>query len=154
MKVVTKLFGQVEVDERKILTFDTGIIGFPDFKRFMLIHEDGKAEKNILWLQSIDSTEFALPVLNPLLLLDEYNPIIEDELLAPLGEMTNDNTFVLVTVTVPRELTEMSVNLKAPIIINTETRKASQLIIENETYNIKYPVYHILKALNKKDGEE
>lgn len=154
MKVVTKLFGQVEVDDQKTINFDTGIIGFPELKKFMIIHEDDKAQTNILWLQSIDNTEFALPVLNPLLLLDEYNPLIEDELLRHLGEMNDENTFVLVTLSVPSELTEMSVNLKAPIIINTDTRKASQLIVENDSYNIKYPVYHILKAMNKKDGEE
>jgi flagellar assembly factor FliW len=152
MKICTKLFGEIEVQEDKIITFDLGIIGFNDFKKFMIIHELEKEDKNILWLQSLDEPDYAIPVVNPLSIVNEYNPIIEDEILNPLGNLNEDNMLVLVSLTVPSDITKMSINLKAPIIINAETKAAIQIIADNEAYVVKYPVYEKLKAL-KKDGE-
>lgn len=153
MKVNTKLFGEVEVREDKLIQFTSGIIGFNDLERWTLIHEPDKEEEGVLWLQSIDEPEFALPVINPLIIYETYNPIIEDELLKPLGDLEEDNTFVLVTITVPRDITEMTANLKAPIVINTQTRRACQIIVENESYIVKYPIYDVLKSISKKDGD-
>lgn len=152
MKICTKLFGEIQVQEDKIITFNLGIIGFNDFKNFMIIHEMEKEDKNILWLQSLDEPEYAIPVVNPLSVVNEYNPIIEDEILKPLGNLNEDNMLVLVSLTVPSDITKMSINLKAPIIINAETRTAIQIIADNEAYMVKYPVYEKLRAL-KKDGE-
>ena len=86
-------------------------------------------------------------------LIPDYNPDIEDELLKPLGDITQENMLVLVTITVPKEIEKMSVNLKGPIIINSESRKAGQLIIDDDKYQVKFPIYEILKAAKEKAGE-
>ena len=70
---------------------------------------------------------------------------MNDELLAPLGELNDDNLYCLVTVKVPSDLTKMTINQKAPIIINTDTMKGAQLIVENEDYEVRFPIYDILK---------
>lgn len=70
--------------------------------------------------------QFALPVVNPLVIMSEYNPQVEDELLKPLGNFENDDMLVLVTVTVPSDLTKMSVNLQGPIVINAATKKPAR----------------------------
>ena len=57
---------------------------------------------------------------------------------------------ILITMTVPADLKEMTVNLKAPIIINADTRKGIQLIVENQDYEVKYKIYDVLK--NKKEA--
>lgn len=151
MKIETRLFGEIDVEEEKIVHFADGIIGFPDCKDFTLIYDEEKGDrKNICWLQSIDEPVFALPVIDPLLIKEDYNPMVEDELLKSLGDLTADNTFVLATVTVPEKLEEMSINLKAPIIINVDERKACQIILE-EDYPVKYKIYELLKA--RKAGE-
>lgn len=93
--------------------------------------------------------QFALPVVNPLVIMSEYNPQVEDELLKPLGNFENDDMLVLVTVTVPSDLTKMSVNLQGPIVINAATKKACQIIAEG--YDVKYPIYELLKS--RKAGE-
>lgn len=92
-----------------------------------------------------------MPVVNPLDILPDYNPQIEDELLKPLGNLEPDNMLVLVTITVPSDLTKMSVNLKGPIIINADNKKACQVIAEGEDYSVKYPIYELLKK--RKAGE-
>lgn len=149
MKTNTRLFGEIEIDDSKIIKLVNGIIGFPDYKNFALIFdEEKKGNAAIMWLQCLDEPELALPVLEPLAIKADYNPIVEDDLLAPLGNLTEENTFVLTTITVPKDIKEMSVNLKAPFIINTDTNVGSQLIIEDD-YPVRYKIYDLLK----KEGE-
>ncbi len=152
MTINTKLFGEIVVDETKLITFINGIVGFPELKDFLLIH-DSEGNGNVRWLQSVQEPAFAMPVIDPLHIMADYNPSIEDELLKPLGEMNVENMLVLVTITVPREIEKMSVNLKAPLVINGSNLKASQIIVEEDKYEVKYPIYEILKAAKEKAGE-
>ena len=156
MKAATRLFGEIEIDESKIITFEDGIIGFPDMKKFTLIFDEEKEEKkgrpSISWLQSMDEPEIAFPVMDPLFVCETYNPSVEDELLKNLGTIKEDNLYVLVTVTVPQNIKELAVNLKAPIVINTDTRKASQIIVEDDL-PVRYRIYEILEEAKKKAGE-
>ena len=150
MDINTRIFGTIGVDETKIINFPDGIVGFPFMQKFLLINDKDKKESKISWLQSIDEPEFAMPVIDPLIIKEDYNPMVEDELFETIGELREDNTFVLVTMTVPQNIEKMTVNLMAPIIINTDTLKAAQIIVEEEGYTVKYPIYDILK--NKKGG--
>ena len=65
--------------------------------------------------------------------------------------MGDDDMFVLVTIAVPKDVTKMTINLKGPIIINVSNGRATQVVVENEDYDVKFPVYDILKA--RKGGE-
>ena len=153
MKAATRLFGEIEIDESKIITFEDGIIGFPDMKKFTLIFDEEKeGSPSISWLQSMDEPEIAFPVMDPLFVCETYNPSVEDELLKNLGTIKEDNLYVLVTVTVPQNIKELAVNLKAPIVINTDTRKASQIIVEDDL-PVRYRIYEILEEAKKKAGE-
>lgn len=153
MKAATRLFGEIEIDESKIITFEDGIIGFPDMKKFTLIFDEEKEGRpSISWLQSMDEPEIAFPVMDPLFVCETYNPSVEEELLKNLGTIKEDNLYVLVTVTVPQNIKELAVNLKAPIAINTDTRKASQIIVEDDL-PVRYRIYEILEEAKKKAGE-
>ena len=153
MKAATRLFGEIEIDESKIITFEDGIIGFPDMKKFTLIFDEEKEGRpSISWLQSMDEPEIAFPVMEPLFVCETYNPSVEEELLKNLGTIKEDNLYVLVTVTVPQNIKELAVNLKAPIVINTDTRKASQIIVEDDL-PVRYRIYEILEEAKKKAGE-
>lgn len=153
MVINTKLFGEITVDEEKIIFFESGIIGFPDMKNFLLIHDEEKDKSNIKWLQSIEEPGFALPVMEPFVVKSEYNPTVNDEYLSPLGEFVPEDMVLLVTVTIPTEVEKMTANLKAPIIINVKNQKACQLIVEDSEYIVKYPIYKILKERSAKAGE-
>lgn len=147
MRVKTNLFGEMDIEDEKIICFPDGMIGFPDNKRFTLIVDEKEDRtSHIYWLQSIEEETFAIPVMNPLLVKKNYNPEVEDELLNPIGGLKEDNISVFVTVTVPTQIENMSVNLKAPIIINMETMKACQLILDGEDLPVRYPIYDILKS--------
>lgn len=81
----------------------------------------------------------------------EYNPEIEDELLNPLEIRNFEDILVMTTVTVPADIEKMTTNLKAPIIINAGNLRAAQIIVEDENYVVKYPIYHILKSGKESD---
>lgn len=154
MKLSTRVFGEVEISEDKILTFPNGIIGFPDMTRFTLMHDSEKDDSSIHWLQSVDEPSFAMPVIDPLYVKEDYNPLIEDDVLSELQPLNEDNTLVLVTLTVPRDLKKMTVNLKGPIIVNTESRKASQIIVEDDDCSVKFPIYDILQKIKEEAAKK
>ena len=152
MQIQTRSFGEVNIEDERILEFPNGIIGFPDLKHFVLLHDSDRGENvGIHWLQSIDEPGFAMPVMNPLIVEENYNPVIEDEILRPIGELTEEDTIVLVTVSVPKDLTKMTVNLRGPFVINAKERKGCQVIVEGEDFSVRFPIYDILQR-NKEEA--
>ena len=99
----TRIFGRIAIEDEKIIRFDHGILGFPDLKKFTLIfNEDKGADSSIKWLQSLEEPAFALPVMNPDLVIPSYSPKFEADLLKPLGDnLDSENILMFVTVTVP-----------------------------------------------------
>ena len=147
MKVNTRIFGEIDIEEEKIIVFEGGIIGFPEMTRFTLVHDEEKGVgSGIRWLQSMQEPNFAMPVMDPLLVKDDYNPEVNDELLEQAGNVNPDNMLVLVTVTIPSDIKQMSVNLRGPIVINAEEKMACQIIVDGDEYPVKYPIYEVLQA--------
>lgn len=153
MKASTRLFGTIDIEEEKIITLANGMIGLPEFRKFALIfdEEKGKEESSVMWLQSMDDPQTAFPVVQPDRVIENYNPTVNDEILSPLGPLAEEHLFVLVTLTAASDPEETSVNLKAPIVINTETRKGCQIIVEDD-YPVKYKIHQAAKG--KKKSEE
>ncbi len=154
MKANTKYFGEVDIEDEKVLDFPNGIIGFENLHKFAIIYDlDRGPEANLSYLQSLEEPLLVLPVVNPLVVLDDYNPMIEDEFLVPLDMPGEEEIMVLLAMTVPPDITKMTVNMKAPFVINTRTRKGGQIIVENTDYQIRFPVYDILQANKEKAGD-
>ena len=153
MQIKTRVFGEVTIDDEKTIHFPGGIIGFPELQDFALIHDEEKGTDTIHWLQSLQEPAFAMPVMDPLIVRPDYNPEVDDELLNNVGEIVPDELLVMVTVTVPKEIEKMTVNLKGPIVINAAERLAVQVIVEGDEDVVKYPIYDILNQNKKKAGE-
>ena len=100
----------------------------------------------------MDDGDVAFPVADPIQIKEDYKPLVNEEIIAPLGEMTEENTYILVTVTVPKRVEDFSVNLKAPIVINMDSNKGAQIITEDD-YPVKFKVYDLLKGNTEKAGE-
>ena len=84
-------------------------------------------------------------------LKSDYNPTVNDEMLQPLGKLKETNIYVLTTVTATADKRDASINLKAPIIINTDTNKGCQVIVEDD-YPVKYNIYDAI--MSKKKAED
>ncbi|SFR58967.1 flagellar assembly protein FliW [Anaeromicropila populeti] len=142
MLINTKCFGEIDLEENKIIHFADGLMGFEDYKKFTILYDIEDEKKSaISWLQCIEEPGLALPVINPLHVREDYNPTIEDELLKPLGDVTSENIVVLLVVTVPNDVKKTTANLKAPIIINSDTRQGCQIIVENQDYSVRYCIF-------------
>lgn len=154
MRVQTKFFGEVELDDNKVIEFQNGIIGFEDFKKFAIIYDiEDDRDTKISWLQSLEEPTLALPVVDPLAVTTEYAPMIEDELLKPLGNPADEDLLFLLVMTVPSDMTKVTANMKAPVIISTEERKGVQLIVDNADYPVKFNVYESVQKMKEKAGE-
>ena len=149
MLVKTRFFGEVDIEDEKILTFDNGIMGFEDMKRWTLIYDIEKgSEGPISWFQSLDMAELALPVINPYTVTAVYEPVVEDELLKPLGEFKDEELVTLLTITIPSEdPSKTTANFRAPILINPVNRRGIQVIVNNEDYPIKFSIYESVQKM-------
>lgn len=150
MRADTRLFGTIDIADDKIITLENGMIGLPEYKRFALIFDEEKEKKpaSVMWLQSMDDSQTAFPVMRPETVKPDYNPSVGDELQDMLGELTEENVYVLVTLTACADVRDTSVNLKAPIVINIETRKGCQIIVEDD-YPVKFKIYDAVQARRK-----
>lgn len=127
-------------------------MGFEEYEHYTLIFNAEK-KGSIMWLQSLDEPELAFTVMDPMKIVPEYNPVVEDEWLEPLGEVdSEDDYFLLSVVTVPSDLTKMTANLKAPVVINMKTKKACQIIVNNDDYQVRYNVYDYVKKVKEGAG--
>ncbi|MDD4568990.1 MAG: flagellar assembly protein FliW [Tepidanaerobacteraceae bacterium] len=131
-------FGDLEVDEAKVITFTNGILGLEQYKRYILLDHPGTDA--IKWLQSVEEPEIALPVTNPSYFYPDYTPKISQENLLQLDIKSPEKAVVLCVMTIPGDTKKITVNLKAPIIINIAKRLADQLIAENPEYDIREPL--------------
>lgn len=153
MLVNTRYFGEVDLAEDKIITFEDGLMGFEDYKKYTILYDiDEEGAPSISWLQSIDEPSLALPIINPIFINKEYNPTVEDELLKPLGDINEENLAILLIMNVPSDISKMTVNLKAPIIINSDTKKGRQIIVENQDYEIRYNIYDVIQNMKSAKG--
>lgn len=154
MKADTRLFGEIDIEDEKIIKLENGMIGFPELCNFALIFDEEEKEKKhtVMWLQSMDEPQIAFPVMHPNDVKDDYNPTVNDDMLKPLGELTDENTYILVTLSARKNVEDTTINLKAPIIINTDNRIGCQMIVEDD-YPVKYKIYEAKAGKNKETGE-
>ncbi len=150
MLLNTKNFGQIEIDENKILTFEDGLPGFLDCIHYILLTNDDKEQRPIWWLQCTDKGNVAFPVLNTFAVLENYRPEVDDETLALLGEFKNSDELIVCNVlVVPQDINNITVNLKAPIIININTKRGMQIEVRNKEYTVRHNLYQEIEKSKK-----
>ena len=137
MKIKTTRFGDITVDDDKVLHFPEGVIGFQGLKRFVLI---GKKEKMVMWLQAADQPEVAFIVVNPYLFEPNYSPKFTKEDLDFLKIKDKSDINVLAIVVVPENPKEMTANLLGPIVVNNRTKIGKQVILTEGNYSVKHSV--------------
>lgn len=140
MKLSGTRFGEIEYVKEDIVTFSEGMIGFSQFQEYVVVNtKEGSPYK---WLQSVSEPKLAFLVSVPEAFLEDYSPEIRNEEAKKLKLSEETNYLVLVTTTIPAgRPKEATANLAAPIIINLETRQAKQVILDDEAYTIRYPIF-------------
>jgi len=134
MKVNTKHFGEIEVEEDRIIVFEEGLPGFPDDKNFILLEN----EEPFCWLQSTDDGDNAFILVDAFAVLPDYSPQVDRDEFAAIGEYNPDEFLIYNICVLPEDINEMSVNLLAPVVINTASKKGRQIIAKNEDYSVRH----------------
>lgn len=139
MVIQTSRFGQVSLKTEDILTFSEGILGFADLRQFVLL--DDPSDEIFAWLQSCESAQIAFPVLEPELFSDTYKVNLTKSDLegVKLSDQTKARYFSIITI--PDDPTQMTANLKAPIVINVEKRLARQCVLQDNNLAIREPIF-------------
>lgn len=139
MNIITRDFGEQEVDEEKIISFPEGIIGFEDAKQYALLSPLGDGVFP-MWLQAVGSKEPCFVVYDPMEIYSDYSFEISDEEQALLGIDENSPYRCLAVAIVPDDYRKTTINLRCPIVVNTKDRIAAQIIL-TEHFEFKAPVY-------------
>ncbi|RKX21111.1 MAG: hypothetical protein DRP35_04970 [Candidatus Zixiibacteriota bacterium] len=147
MKLMTQKFGEIEVPDNKIITMIKPILGFESLTKFCLVENEEMLP--FLWLQAIEEGSVSFIVVNPKVLVDDYNIEVNKIELAELeiDQVKSVETYVIATI--PDDPMEMSVNLQGPILINTENNFGKQLVLVNSKYNVCHNVMDAVEYENE-----
>jgi flagellar assembly factor FliW len=139
MKIETKYHGSLEVNLEEVLSFDKGIPGFLDEKNFIVLP---LSDDDIFYvLQSISTPELAFVISSPFNFFKDYDFNLEEQLAEDLDLESENEVVVHTILTVQDPFQNTTANLQAPIIINSRNRKAKQVILHNEDYRTKHPIF-------------
>lgn len=137
MQVATHLFGTIEIDPDTILTFPDGIAGFPDSKRYKLIHEEVAGEPVSFTLQSVDSPAVAFQIIDPTAIGFQYElEVTAEEQAAIKAAKPEDVAVMLVLFKSEESGKQIGANIRAPLLINPVSRLGVQKVIQNYRPNI------------------
>ena len=137
MIISTKRFGEIEIDENKIINFDEGLPGFPDDTQFILLEN----EEPFWWLQSVVNGENAFILMNACSIMPDYDPLVDEVEIDSLGEYSPEDFLIYNIVTLPEDVKQMTVNLMAPVVINSIEKKGKQVIVNNDNYYVKHYLF-------------
>lgn len=143
MKVVTKAYGLIDVDERQKITFPMGLYGFESFKDYILLDAE---RQPFYWLQSIEVEQIAFILVNPFLFRSDYEVDINDEDLKDIDLSGPEKALIFSIVTIPGDGSPMTANLQGPLIINRESRFGRQAVLTDPRWKTKHDIMKELAA--------
>ena len=138
--VQTSRFGQITVQEDKVILMTAPFLGFPESTRFML--KPHGPDSPFMWLQSLDNPNLAFVVIQPTILIPQYKPEISAFIKEELQISGSNDLELLLILTIPKNNPEkMTANLLGPVAINPIKRLAKQVLLDPVKYDACWPVF-------------
>jgi flagellar assembly factor FliW len=151
MILKTRYFGDLEINEDSVIQFKHGIPGFEKVKRFVLIDSDVE-DSPFKWIQGMDEPKPAFVIVDPFVIRKDYEIKLSDEFLDELEIKSPTDVSVFCIVVVPEDISKMTVNLQAPLIINNVNRKGRQLILDTDRYGVRHNILEELRRQEDKNN--
>ena len=126
-------FGRVEIDESIIVTFDQGMIGFPDQHRYAVLKQ--REDSVFMWLHSVDDGSLAFPVVLPWVFYWDYEVNLSDADMAAIGVQRADEISIYCVVNVGADVRNATINLFSPIVVHNSSCRARQVINTIDGYS-------------------
>jgi flagellar assembly factor FliW len=144
VKVNTTRFGELQVNKEDVISLPEGLLGFENLKKFFVV--DPGDSTLILWLQSIEDEKIAFPIIEPKIFKPDYvaKLLPADMNSVELESLAQAKIYSILTI--PADITQMSANLKAPIVINNEKKVAKQIVLQDSKLSVRYEMYKDLKS--------
>lgn len=137
MKIATKAYGLIEVDERQKIFFPRGLFGFEKHTDYLLIDAE---RQPFYWLQAMDEEQVAFVLVNPFLFRPDYEVNISNEELAEIGINSPEKALILSIVTIPPDGTPITANLQGPLVINRDTRTGKQAVLSDTRWKTRHDI--------------
>lgn len=139
MKINTEIFGEIEIDEKDIVTFPEGLLGFEEERKFIIISmEEGT---QFSWLQSIQTPELSFVIMDPFFAFPDYDIIIPKKVQEKLEIKDEKDVLIYSMVVIPENMEKMTTNLLGPIIINVNRKLGKQVILDDNRYTTKHFIF-------------
>lgn len=138
MEIQSK-FGAVQIDEKQIVKFPQGLPGLERYTEYVFLQH--AEHYPFYWLQSVEEKEIALVVINPFFLKTDYDFELPAQVMEELDLVVPEDMTVWAVVVLRQPLEESTVNLRAPIIVNAKLNKGKQVVLNDERYSIKHPLF-------------
>jgi flagellar assembly factor FliW len=144
MNVHTTRFGTVEVQDDRLITFPTGLLGFSSYQRFALLQPD--EEGIFFWLQSIETPDLAFVVTDPTLWVPEFQATIRREQMDDLQLQSLEDAQVFVIVN--KYGSTLTGNFQGPLVVNLRTRLASQLVLAEKKWTTRQEIVRVSEPVH------
>ncbi|PJI09823.1 MULTISPECIES: flagellar assembly protein FliW [Clostridium] len=138
MKLHSKYYGDIEYNDSDIITFSKGLPGFKKLTKFIIVPFEGNNVFSIM--HSTEDIEIGIIIVSPFMVVKDYEFKLLENQIKELEVEKESDILVYNTVCPNKDVSKMTVNLKAPIVINTKSKVGEQLILDNDKYPIKYPL--------------
>lgn len=138
MKYVSKIHGEIEYSENDVLSFNKGILGFSNLKKFVIT--DLSEYEPFKLLHSLEDDEIGMIVVSPYEFYEDYEINLNEEIIENLSIKSPEEVMIITTVTLNSDPKKITTNLQGPIVINTVNNNGEQIIIDNSKYKIKEPL--------------
>jgi flagellar assembly factor FliW len=132
-------FGKVEIDESIVLEFESGMIGFPEHRRYVILKQ--RDDSVFMWLHSVDDGGLAFPIVLPWVFHWDYEVKLSDEDMGAIGVERADQISIYCVVSVGADVRKATINLFSPIVVNNDDRRARQVINTAEGYATRDPLF-------------
>jgi flagellar assembly factor FliW len=143
MRIRTRPYGEIDIDERQLISLPWGLLGFEDLRDWALIDA---AQPPFYWLQSLEQPEVAFVLIDPLSFRPDYDPGADPSELAGLELAGAEEWLVFAIVTVPVDASRMSANLQGPLLINRRTRVGRQVVSTDPRWGVRHVIADELAA--------
>ena len=141
MKCTSTRFGSFEVRSESLITFPSGVLGFPEQHRYVMLDHDTEAP--IKWLQSVEEPELAFVILDPITFHSDYHVEVPADALVEIKAQVGEELAFAVILTIPSDDPgRITANLRGPLLISHKTKLGKQLVLSEE-FPTRHPLFPV-----------
>lgn len=151
MKCTSTRFGSFEVPDESVIRFPSGLLGFPEQQRYVILEHDTEAP--FKWLQSVEEPTLAFVILDPTTFYSGYHIDVPADALAEIRGEAGEDIALVVILTIPSDDPgRITANLRGPLVISHKARLGKQVVLPDD-FPTRHPVFPVLGPSTSETAE-